>query len=317
MEASVVICAYTMDRWDLLVRAAESVLAQDVEASLVLVIDHNEALLARARDRWPHVDVRPNASERGLSGARNTGVRAADTPVVAFLDDDAVAEEGWLRELCAPFASSEVGLTSGWVVPEWAQGQPGWFPDEFLWVVGCSYKGLPERPTVVRNPIGASMAIRREVLATVGLFHAGVGRIGRNTGGCEETELAIRARDRGWVTAFVPASVVRHHVPIDRHHFTYFVRRCWSEGRAKAVVARLAGPGHALESERSYVTTALRRGVIDHVAGRRSTRLRGTIAIMTGVVVTGASYVLARATGLGGESLPPAPQLECDSPAIR
>ncbi len=48
--ASVVICAYTLERWADLVAALESVKAQEPPpGELILVVDHNAALLARAR----------------------------------------------------------------------------------------------------------------------------------------------------------------------------------------------------------------------------------------------------------------------------
>lgn len=309
MDTGVIICAYTLDRWDLLARAVESVLAQNIADQVILVVDHNDELLARAVATWPQVHVVANTGDNGLSDARNTGVGVARTELIAFLDDDAVAESGWLANLCAPFGDDTVGLTAGRVLPEWADGQPTWFPDEFLWVVGCSYTGQPTEPTVIRNPIGASMAVRRAVFADVGLFHAGVGRVGRNTAGCEETELAIRARRAGWTTNSAPSSVVRHHVPPERHKFSYFVRRCWSEGKAKAMVTTLAGASDALEAERSYITHALPAGVGQHLLGRRQSRIRGTLAIAVGLVITALGYSKAQLGGLRLDELPSAPQL--------
>ena len=306
---SVVVCAYTLDRWELLVRAVGSVLTEANTGELILVIDHNDELLQRAVATWPDATVVANAGEQGLSDARNTGVRLAQCELVAFLDDDAVGEPGWLTDLCAPFDDDTVGLTGGRVLPEWTGGQPAWFPDEFLWVVGCSYTGQPTTPAVIRNPIGASMAVRRSVFAEVGLFHAGVGRVGKNTAGCEETELGIRARRSGWTTYSMPASIVRHHVPEDRREFRYFARRCLSEGRAKAMVATLAGANDALEAERSYVTKALPGGVLDHLRGRRRSRVRGALAIIGGLGITATGYLSARIGRLRLDDLPTAPQL--------
>ena len=93
--ASVVICAYTHERWADTVVAVESVRAQDVAAEVIVVVDHNPALLARARRALPrHVRVLRNAGRRGLSGGRNTAVSVASGEVVVFLDDDAAARPG-------------------------------------------------------------------------------------------------------------------------------------------------------------------------------------------------------------------------------
>lgn len=67
---SVVICAYTLDRWEDLRAAIGSVLVQDPPADeVVLVVDHNQALLERAERELSGVHVVPNQRRRGLSGA--------------------------------------------------------------------------------------------------------------------------------------------------------------------------------------------------------------------------------------------------------
>lgn len=53
---------------------------------------------------------RPNISE-----ARNLGIAASAGAVVAFIDDDAVAEPGWLKALALPFADPEVAAAGGYV----------------------------------------------------------------------------------------------------------------------------------------------------------------------------------------------------------
>jgi GT2 family glycosyltransferase len=293
---SVVICAYTEDRWELLSRSVESVLEQDGHASpqIVLVIDHNESLTARCQRAWPAISVVPNQHERGLSGARNTGVESSCGDIVAFLDDDAAAHPGWLAALVAAFADETVGLVGGTIEPDWALGQPAWFPNEFRWVVGCSYRGMPTEAADIRNPIGASMAVRRRTLDDVGLFTDGIGRIGNTPLGCEETELAIRAATHGFRSRSAPDSVVQHWVGPERHTFRYFVRRCWSEGVSKAAVARLTTNNAALSTERSYVLRTIPSGVWRAVrrtiVGPRRGGPSEAGALITGTFVTAAAY---------------------------
>src|SRR5919199_1212985 len=84
---AVVIRAYTEDRWDDLVAAVASVRAQTAApGETIVVIDHNDELLARVRAEIVGVVAISNSEPQGLSGARNSGVAAARGAVIAFLD---------------------------------------------------------------------------------------------------------------------------------------------------------------------------------------------------------------------------------------
>ena len=252
---TVVICAYTERRWQQMVDAVNSVGKQSYRASqLVLVIDHNPALLERALAEFTDVDVVPNADESGLSGARNTGVRHAGSDIVAFLDDDALAEPDWLELLIAPYRDADVVGTGGVARAAWPVSRPSWFPPEFDWVVGCSYRGLPEGQAPVRNPIGANMSFRRLAFDRAGGFRSDFGRLGTLPLGCEETEFSIRVR-RVIPEAqilHVPGAVVDHFVSTDRTTVKYFLRRCVAEGLSKATVTAHVWP-HRRPGQRTAV----------------------------------------------------------------
>jgi GT2 family glycosyltransferase len=293
---SVVICAYTEQRWDALVDAVASAQAQDPSPyEVVVVIDHNNNLRDHAIGELPRTRVFANEEGRGLSGARNTGVRHATGEIVAFLDDDARAQPGWLSALALAFEDPTVIGAGGVAVPAWESRAPSWIPPEFLWVVGCSYRGLPSSLAEIRNPIGANMAFRRTVLERVGGFTDGIGRVGRTPLGCEETELSIRARAAtGGRIVQMPDAKVEHRVSPDRTRWRYFRRRCWAEGLSKAVVSRSVGSNAALERERTYVMVTLPTGVwlglTDAFHGDRSGVARSG-AIVIGLMITAAGYV--------------------------
>src|SRR5580693_6092066 len=117
---SVVICAYTEDRWDHIGAALDSVRQQSLpSAEIILVIDHNRALYERAIAAMPDVTVVENESARGLSGARNTGAAQAKGEILAFLDDDATAHEDWLKFLADAYENPSVIGVGGLTVPRW------------------------------------------------------------------------------------------------------------------------------------------------------------------------------------------------------
>lgn len=285
---SVVVCAYTERRWGDLSAAVASLRSQTRPAlEVIVVVDHNAGLLARVRRAFPDVSAVANQEAPGLSGARNTGTAHAAGDVVAFLDDDAAAQDDWLERLVAPYADERVIGVGGAVEPMWPGARPRSLPDEFLWVVGCSYRGLPTTTSPVRNLIGANMSYRRLVVVELGGFHAGLGRVGETPLGCEETELCVRA-SRRWPDALLmyePSALVRHRVTRSRSRWAYFRSRCYSEGLSKAEVVRRAGRGLGLASERAYTARVLPRGVVRELAGAVATGDPGGVLRATGIAV--------------------------------
>ncbi len=312
LDATVVICAYTLDRWDDLKAAVSSVQRQiPGPREILVVIDHNSELLEAARG-IADVRVVANRDAQGLSGARNTGVQDAVGEVTVFLDDDAVAAPDWLGSLCAPIVSGEAEVTGGRADAVFDDGRPGWFPEEFDWVVGCTYRGHLQEQGEIRNPIGCNMAFRARALEAAGPFRTDMGRIGGRPLGCEETELCIRlqqARPAARIV-YVPSAVVTQRVPPPRATFRYFLQRCYSEGLSKAVVARFVGDRAALASERSYTRSTLPAGVVsglvDTLRRHDPHGLTRSGAIIIGLGATGVGFLRGRAANLldarGGHS---------------
>jgi len=296
--ATVVICVYTLARWELLRASIDSVLGQTVApVDLVVVSDHNSELYVRLRSVYPELRIIENHNAAGLSGARNSGVAAATGEVVAFLDDDAAAEPGWLEELLGGYDDPDVQGVGGAIEPAWARGRPRWFPLEFDWVVGCTYRGLPRSAARVRNPIGANMSFRRSLFDAVGGFRDGLGRIGATPVGGEETEFCIRAVQHDSRARFLyrPRAIVRHHVPSNRATWRYFSARCYGEGLSKATITRSVGRGSGLASERRYATRTLPAGIGGGLKDLARGDLWGgarALAIVAGLIVTTAGYVI-------------------------
>ncbi|MET9061225.1 glycosyltransferase family 2 protein [Streptomyces antibioticus] len=324
---SVVVCAYTEDRWEDILAAVASVAAQSRPAlETLLVVDHNPTLLDRLAKEYAHDDgvrVLPNAGPRGLSAGRNTGIARSRGEVIAFLDDDAVAERDWLRRFADPYSDPRVLAVGGRAEPVWSSGRrPDWFPEEFDWVVGCSYRGLPHGRVRVRNILGGNASFRRSAFDVVGGFATGIGRDGdRRPMGGEETDLCIRltrARPDA-ILLMDDRAVIHHKVPAAREHFGYFRTRTYAEGLSKALVARSVGTDKGLESERRYATRVLPAGVVrglrDQVLARPGGARRAG-AIVAGVLTAAGGYVVgslrARRAGTTFEvvRIEPAPEEE-------
>ncbi|MFD9330651.1 glycosyltransferase family 2 protein [Streptomyces sp. NPDC060065] len=302
-DISVVVCVYTEDRWEDILAAVSSVGAQSLPAlETLLVVDHNAALLERLTREYKETDgvrVLANAGPRGLSAGRNTGIAAARGGIIAFLDDDAVAERDWLRYFASGYDDPLVMAVGGRTMPIWASGRrPAWFPEEFDWVVGCTYRGLPPGRVQVRNVLGGNASFRRTAFDAAGGFATGIGRDGdKRPLGCEETELCIRlTRARPDAILLIDdRAVIHHRVPEAREHFAYFRTRAYAEGLSKALVARSVGADKGLESERRYTTRVLpagvARGLRDAVLARPGGAGRAG-AIVAGVLTAAGGYAL-------------------------
>jgi glycosyltransferase involved in cell wall biosynthesis len=312
-----VLCAYTDERWDDIVAAVGSVRRQTLAPrEVILVVDHNEALLGRAR-ALEGVTVLASKRAPGASGARNTGVEASSGSVIAFLDDDAQADSRWLESLLGRFASENVAGVGGPIEPVWPGDAPAWFPPEFNWVVGCTYLGARETAGPVRNLIGANMSVRRRVWEQVGGFRDGFGvvksaEVQRRSGEsrqstCEETEFCLRVTREcpGLEWFYEPLARVRHLVPPHRCTWRYFMSRSRAEGVGKAGLAASYGEG-SLGVEASYAGRTLMAGVVrgcrEALLGGDLDGLRRSGAIMAGVSMAGSGYLQERAASLRGRS---------------
>jgi glycosyltransferase involved in cell wall biosynthesis len=318
VAVSVVICVFTMRRWDDMLAAIGSVRAQGQPAhELIVVVDHNTELLERLRahladeqaderasgpaDQLP-VKVVANEQPRGLSGGKNTGVRHATGDIVAFLDDDAVADSKWLKYLADNYGTPEVTGVGGLTLPNWDTGRPAWFPREFDWVVGCNYLGMPASRQPVRNLLGGNASFRRPVFDQVGGFTIDVGRSASKLPlGCEETEFCIKLGHRlPEATLLIDdRAVIWHRVGEERTTLRYFLTRCYAEGISKAAVSGHVGSADGLSAERKQAFATLPAGIARNLAASIRGDLSGTgraAAIVAGLAAATAGYAMGRLT---------------------
>jgi glucosyl-dolichyl phosphate glucuronosyltransferase len=282
LSVSVVIPAYTMDRWTLLQKAVNSVCAQTVAPEAVVVcIDNNAELFARATDEWAQSGTSPvrvianrynshlegravheamyGTSRRlGAGSARNTAVAIIASDVIAFLDDDAYAEPDWLENLLMLYADPTVMAAGGAPIPEYQTKRPAWFPVNFDWVFGCVYDGLPTSIAPLRRLIGANMSVRRGALDAIGGF---VGNDFDDLNVCERLAATFGSDS----LVYNPNAVVHHYVPTHRVSWQYFCRRCYFVNREKVNVLHQMGTPGTLSAERAFVWRSLRHRVVTDV----------------------------------------------------
>lgn len=265
MKVSVIICTYSKENVNNTIDAVKSVLNQSYnDIEVIVVMDRDEELHKRLREKLPE-SVRIVVNEKpGLSNARNIGYKHAKGDIIAYLDDDAVANRNWISRLVANYAEPDVIAVGGRIEPIWEGGRPSWFPEELDWIVGCTYKGHPEERCEVRNVIGCNMSFRREVFERVGSFRTDIGRRGKNLLAGEEMEFSVRALNTMPNSRIIydPTAIVKHRVPKKRQTIEYALRRAWNEGKSKGKIKRLEkqlGSHCSLSVEQSYLSFILKR----------------------------------------------------------
>jgi glucosyl-dolichyl phosphate glucuronosyltransferase len=272
---SVVIC--THNRGFYLRKAIASVLAQDMPVSEyeLIIVDNKStddtaevaASFAAANMRYIH------EPQLGLCFARNTGWRNAAGTYVAYLDDDAIAEPGWLASIKAAFESDPAaGVVGGKVDPIWEGERPGWMSDNVsfsLTIVDWSPEPKHIPDVRVEWLVGANMAMPRAVLAEIDGFEPRLDRIGTNMLSGGDVFLQKRILERGYTCLYHPGMAVRHLVPPSRLHKKWFRRRYYWQGVSDAVME--------LITDNPSTLGRIRRGIVR--AGKLLAKPRALIEI--------------------------------------
>lgn len=259
-DVSIVISVFSIERANDVINCINSIKKQNVAPKeIIVVLDPKEDLINFYRKKLVGVKI-VISSDFGLSFARNMGVKCSKNEIIVFIDDDAVADEKWLEMLVRNFDDSSIIGVGGHIKPVWDSGIPKWFPEELYWIVGCSYKGLPNARAVIRNPIGCNMSFKRSVIEEVGYFNTSVGRIGDKLLGHDDTEFGIRVTEKfsGLKIVYDPDAIVYHHVPKKRSTLKYVIKRSFAEGFSKAFFSRnVSGKKSRLDPEEKYLRMLL------------------------------------------------------------
>jgi glycosyltransferase involved in cell wall biosynthesis len=233
-EITAVIC--THNRYDVLPDAIESLTAQSLSADAIeiLIIDNSSDISAQ-RDYWslrelPHNAVLLVEGIPGLSRARNLALREARAPVIAYLDDDAIAMSEWCASIVEAFRSIEdAGIVGGPVEPIWPETSPSWlhrWQRGFLTIVdyGGDVRGLSDSEWLA----GTNIAFRTSILREAGGFNEALGRTGSALLSNEELAVTRKILDLGLRAYYLPQARVMHRVHAERATQRWLRQRvCW------------------------------------------------------------------------------------------
>ncbi|QSW99648.1 glucosyl-dolichyl phosphate glucuronosyltransferase [Haloterrigena alkaliphila] len=241
MNVSVVICTYAMERYDVFSECVDSVLSQTYDPlEVVLVVDGNDEVFERVQNDYSDLDdvvLHCNDRNQGISYSRTRGAEIATGDVVAFIDDDAVAEDDWVAELARVYEETDALAVGGHVAPDWVTEKPDFFPAEFYWLVGCDERGMGEHMEELRNTYGSNISFRREVFLNVGGYDENTGRHGDRHVQAHEAPVCIRIANKYGKGVIYNTDAVVHHKLFDyRGDFRWLVFRSFWQGYSKRIM---------------------------------------------------------------------------------
>lgn len=267
MKISVIISTYSIDRIKLVKNTVNSLIDQTLKPDeILLVLDSNDELIRFYKSNVPKFVKIIDSGTTGLSNARNAGIKHAVGEIVAFIDDDAEADLHWLETISKNFEKEDVLVVGGIVKPIWPNKRPFWFPEELDWIVGCTYKGHVENPSVVRNPIGCNMAFRKDVFEKVGYFRLDIGRYGKKLMDAEEVEISMRIKKNfpNSKILYDPENIVYHYISENRVKLSYIMKRSYYQGVSKAILSDYHSY-KSFSSEKDYMKYILKSSVVNRL----------------------------------------------------
>jgi mycofactocin system glycosyltransferase len=256
--------------------------AREPGVAMIVVDDASADPAAIAAIAARHgADVLHRPVNGGPGAARNTGLAAASTELVAFVDSDCVPRPGWLGALLPHFADPAVGAVAPRIVPH--QAAVGWLA---RYEGASSTLDMGARPSIVRPRArvayvpGAALVVRTSA--------AGPGfASGLSVG--EDVDFVWRMADAGWRVRYEPAAVMGHD-----HRVTF---RAWFSRRAdygaSAAVLEQLHPGAVRPLYASWWTV-----------GAWAAALSGRPAVAAALAGTATALLARRLSAVTGERWP-------------
>jgi len=153
--------------------------------------------------------------EIGISKARNYGIKISQGDYIAFIDDDAVADANWLKEIQKGIRIGAEVLGSP-IKPIFKVPPPKWWNEKDF----GAYAGIGNRGRIR----GCNMIISKKVFEKIGLFRTEISRYKGKLFSGEDEDLVGRAIYKGYRVLFLPKAIVYHKVPPQRMTLRYILK---------------------------------------------------------------------------------------------
>lgn len=241
-KVSIIICTY--NRAGLLSKTLQSLVPlENLDLAEIIVVDnrstdHTETVVKDFIEKYvDDIDARYISEPiQGLSAARNTGILASKSQLIAFLDDDAIPCRTWISTIVSTFTDRpEVMAMGGKIAPIFESKRPEWLikPFELPYTIVDLGNRIREYPGRL-HPCGANMAMRK-IVFDLSLFPLELGRKGDSLLSGEEAWLFEQMQNEGHTILYHPLMAVDHFVPASRLTESWIMKRYYSQGISNAM----------------------------------------------------------------------------------
>lgn len=209
---SVIVCTY--NRVEYISLCIDSLLDQTFKDYKIVVIDNNssdgtyELIVKKYHGKIKIV----KELNQGLSFARNCGLKNASGDIVAYIDDDAIADKNWLAAIYDTFTNyPEAACVGGRIFVKWIVERPEWWIPELDEIFNNQDYGKNTRYlNYPQFPFGTNISFKRKVILELGGFNTILGRIGDKSSSGEEQYLCFQLYQNKHKIMYNPRIIVQH-----------------------------------------------------------------------------------------------------------
>jgi len=244
LKISVIICSYNREEY--ITGAIDSLYNQTLSKQIyeVIVVDNNsidntKQLCLNYIQSHPGYNIHYlEEKQQGASFARNTGAAFAKAPLLAFMDDDAIADKDFLERVISFYeAHPDVSGLGGRIIPKYIPAEPKWMSHYVSSLVGnFNFSDMVEMFKPGKYPLESNMIVTKKDFNEVGGFNILLpGVKGTLRIGGEGKDFFMKLQALGKKIYYDPSISVQHVVEVNKLTPEYMYRVASGIGRGERV----------------------------------------------------------------------------------